>query len=97
MFLFENVANIVGRHRWYFELIVSELKKEGYHISYRIVNAKDYGVPQNRERLVCIGHQGSFYFPNTEHKKVTVEEAIGDTMYDENPLEGKTYCYPLSR
>ena len=87
VFLFENVANIVGRHRWYFELIVSELKKEGYHVSYRIVNAKDYGVPQNRERLVCVGHQGSFYFPNTEHKKVTVEEAIGDTMYDENPLE----------
>ena len=87
VFMFENVANIIGRHRWYFELIVSELKKEGYHISHRIVNAKDYGVPQNRERLVCVGHQGSFFFPNAEHKQVTVEEAIGDTMYDENPLD----------
>lgn len=87
VFLFENVANIIGRHRWYFELIVNELKKEGYYISHRIVNAKDYSVPQNRERLVCVGHQGSFFFPNAEHKKVTVEEAIGDTMYDENPLD----------
>lgn len=87
VFLFENVANIIGRHRWYFELIVRELKELGYHISHRIVNAKDYGVPQNRERLVCVGHQGSFYFPNTEPKVVTVEEAIGDTMLDENPLD----------
>lgn len=87
VFLFENVANIVGRHKWYFELIVNELKKEGYHISYRIVNAKDYGVPQNRERLVCVGHQGSFCFPQIECKKITVEEAIGDTMYDEEPID----------
>lgn len=87
VFLFENVANILGKHRWYFEMIVKELKKEGYRISHRVMNAKDYGVPQNRERLVCIGHQGSFCFPKPEQKKVTVEEAIGDTMYSEEPIE----------
>lgn len=87
IFLFENVANIIGRHRWYFDLIVNELKKESYHISYRLLNAKDYGVPQNRERLVCVGHRGGFSFPEAEKKQITVEEAIGDTMLDERPTD----------
>jgi DNA (cytosine-5)-methyltransferase 1 len=86
VFLFENVANILGRHKWYLELVVAELRKLGYVVEYRIVNAVDYGVPQNRERLICVGHRSIFRFPKKEQKKVTVEEAIGDLMtkYDEN-------------
>ena len=86
VFMFENVANILGRHKWYLELIVAELRKLGYFVEYRIVNAVDYGVPQNRERLICVGHQASFRFPKIEQKRTTVEEAIGDLMYryDEN-------------
>ena len=86
VFLFENVANILGRHKWYLELVVAELRKLGYVVEYRIVNAVDYGVPQNRERLICVGHRSTFRFPKKEQKKVTVEEAIGDLMakFDEN-------------
>ncbi len=86
VFLFENVANILGRHKWYLELIVSALRKLGYMVEYKVVNAVDYGVPQNRERLICIGHQASFWFPRVEQRRITVEEAIGDLMcsYDEN-------------
>lgn len=85
VFLFENVANILGRHKWYLELIVSELRKLGYVVEYKVVNAVDYGVPQNRERLICVGHRASFKFPKTEPRRTTVEEAIGDLMhsYDE--------------
>ena len=84
--MFENVANILGRHKWYLELIVSELRKLGYVVEYRVVNAVDYGVPQNRERLICVGHQATFNFPKKEQKRTTVEEAIGDLMtgFDEN-------------
>ena len=86
VFLFENVANILGRHRWYLDLIVAELRKIGYIVEYRVLNAVDYGVPQNRERLICVGHRATFRFPKAEEKRVTVEEAIGDLMYlfDEN-------------
>lgn len=85
VFLFENVANILGRHKWYLELIVSELRKLGYVVEFQIVNAVDYGVPQNRERLICVGHRSSFTFPRKEPKRTTVEDAIGDLMhtYDE--------------
>ena len=81
VFLFENVANILGRHKWYLDLIVSELRKLGYVVEYQIVNAVDYGVPQNRERLICVGHQAVFHFPVKEHLRTTVEDAIGDLMY----------------
>lgn len=86
VFLFENVANILGRHKWYLDLIVEELRKLGYMVEYRVLNAVDYGVPQNRERLICVGHQATFRFPKKEERRVTVAEAIGDMMhtYDEN-------------
>ena len=86
MFLFENVANILGRHKWYLDLIVAELRKLGYIVEYKVLNAVNHGVPQNRERLICVGHRSTFHFPKVETRKITVEEAIGDTMYvsDEN-------------
>jgi len=85
VFLFENVANILGRHRWYLDLIVRELQNLGYIVEYRVLNAVNYGVPQNRERLICVGHRAYFRFPLVEHHKITVEEAIGDTMLSPEP------------
>ncbi len=85
VFLFENVANILGRHKWYLDLIVKELQNLGYIVEYKVLNAVNYGVPQNRERLICIGHRASFRFPVAEKKKTTVEEAIGDTMFSPEP------------
>lgn len=85
VFVFENVANILGRHKWYLDLVVKELGDLGYYVSYKVLNAVDYGVPQKRERLVCVGHRVSFRFPAMESRKRTVEEAIGDTMLSPEP------------
>lgn len=80
VFLFENVQNILGRHKWYLELILDELRKLGYIVEYRVLNAVNYGVPQNRERLITVGYKSKFNYPKIEHLKVTVGEAIGDLM-----------------
>lgn len=85
VFLFENVANILGRHKWYLDLIVKELQNLGYYVDYKILNAVDYGVPQNRERLICVGHRSTFSFPAKELRQATVAEAIGDTMLSPEP------------
>ena len=85
VFLFENVANILGRHKWYLDLIVQELQNLGYIVEYKVLNAVDYGVPQKRERLICVGHRASFHFPAIELEKRTVDEAIGDTMLSSEP------------
>ena len=60
VFLFENVQNILGRHKWYFDLILNKLRSLGYIVEYKVLNAVDYGVPQNRERVITIGHKSSF-------------------------------------
>ncbi|MCC8117642.1 MAG: DNA cytosine methyltransferase [Bacteroidales bacterium] len=81
LFLFENVRNLVGTHKWYFDLIVKELEKLHYIIEWRCLNAVNYGVPQNRERVVVVGHRSEFKFPRPRLFKHTVSDAIGDTMY----------------
>lgn len=86
LFLFENVANIIGRHKWYLDLIINELEALGYIVEYKILNAVNYGVPQNRERLICVGHRAVFSFPKVEVYKTTVQDAIGDTMFQETPI-----------
>ena len=85
VFLFENVANILGRHKWYLDLILKELQNLGYYVDYKILNAVDYGVHHNRERLICVGHRSTFSFPAKELRKATVAEAIGDTMLSPEP------------
>ena len=85
VFLFENVANILGRHKWYLDLVVEELRKLDYIVEYQILNAVNYGVPQNRQRLICVGHKSKFKFPSPNSTKVTVSEAIGDTMLSAEP------------
>ena len=89
VFLFENVRNLAYSHRWYFELIVKELAKLGYIVEHKCLNAVNYGVPQNRERLITVGHKSSFRFPAIQARKSTVGEAIGDlidTVHDDGKI-----------
>jgi len=81
VFMFENVRGLLYSNKWYFELILKELHKLGYIIEYKLLNAVNYGVPQNRERLFVVGHRSRFSFPKPRQKRVTVGEAIGDTMH----------------
>ena len=89
VFLFENVRNLAYSHKWYFDLIKDELSKLGYIIDFRCLNAVNYGVPQNRERMIVVGHKSSFHYPTVHKSKVTVGEAIGDlidTIEDESKI-----------
>src|SRR5690606_9670087 len=72
VFVFENVRGLLYSNKWYFELVLVELRKLGYIISYQLLNAVNYGVPQNRERLLVIGHRSSFNFPKAGLRKTTV-------------------------
>lgn len=80
VFMFENVRGLLYTNKWYFELILKDLRKLGYIIDYRLINAVEYGVPQNRERLFVVGHSSEFNFPVKKKNKVTVQEAIGDLI-----------------
>ena len=80
LFLFENVRNLMHSHRWYLDLVLGELGSLGYIVEFRSLNAVHYGVPQNRERLIAVGHRSSFRFPKQESSAAPVGDAIGDTM-----------------
>lgn len=57
-FVFENVKGLtVGRHRKFLRLLISEFEERGYAVTqpWRVLNARNYGVPQHRERLFLLG------------------------------------------
>lgn len=60
--------------------IVSSFEKIGYEVKYKVLNAVDYGVPQERRRIFIIGTLGknNFEYPKKSKKIVTVQEAIDD-------------------
>lgn len=55
----ENVKNLLSiEGGWGFFTVLSEMAKRGYTVQWRLYNSKDYGVPQNRERVYIVGHLG---------------------------------------
>ncbi len=69
-FVFENVRGILGTNKgedW--KAIVAEFSRLGYVISYRLLDALDYGAPQQRERMFLVGHRltSTFLFPRPTH------------------------------
>ena len=76
--LFENVRGMLYKNKWYLKEVVDELEKLGYHIAYGLLNAINYEVPQNRERIVVIGTRNRFGLPIKVHRKVTVGQALGE-------------------
>jgi DNA (cytosine-5)-methyltransferase 1 len=68
-FLFENVYGLLGAEKGEsIKKIVRAFKEIGYNISYRILDAADYGVPQHRERIIIVGSKDKvFKFPKPTH------------------------------
>jgi DNA (cytosine-5)-methyltransferase 1 len=72
LFFFENVFGFVYKpHKEAFDLLQEQSCAMGYNISHRVINAANYGVPQIRERFICIGTRNDvgekFVFPEETH------------------------------
>ncbi len=80
----ENVKGLtVGRHAQFLEELIAELRAIRYKVllPYRVLNAADYGVPQNRERLFLIAareDQELPEYPKPSNVRITVQDAISD-------------------
>lgn len=82
-FVIENVSGMLSKtHEEAFSLLISELSKLNYNFTYKIVNASDYGVPQDRKRVFFIGYNKQigkdFVFPEKIDKKATLKDTIWD-------------------
>jgi DNA (cytosine-5)-methyltransferase 1 len=61
-FLFENVKGLwrTTKHRLFFEELKIKLQQAGYILTEKLINAIEYGVPQDRDRIILIGFRGNF-------------------------------------
>ena len=83
-FVMENVPNLLTAENGYFKKEITELFEGlGYTISSDVLNAADFGVPQNRKRAVIIGKLGSeaIELPVPIEERVTIWDAISDLAY----------------
>lgn len=86
-FLFENVKGLLshdGGRTW--SVIYDIFNELGYDIHFRVLNSRDYGIPQNRERLYCLGFKSKteFKFPAPiplEYRMYDFLEDYVDTKY----------------
>lgn len=75
--LFENVKGLLSsKHqsgKKLIDVIKEDLENLGYRVNYKVVNASDYGVPQNRERMILVGLREdigkTFEFPPVQEDK----------------------------
>ena len=72
-FLFENVDGFTFKtYEEPMEFLKERSKALGYNITYKVVNAANYGVPQTRKRFICVGLKqniGTFIFPKETHSQ----------------------------
>lgn len=80
--IYENVKNIVGKKfKDTFNMFIHELQEYGYNTYYKVLNSKDYGIPQNRERvyLTIIQKQfdnGNFQFPAPFESNICLKDVL---------------------
>ncbi len=74
VFMFENVDGFTFKtYKEPMEFVQQKSEELGYNITYRVVNAANYGVPQTRKRFICVGLRkdiGVFAFPQETHSEI---------------------------
>lgn len=85
IWLFENVRGLLYKNLCYFEEISQLLQSLGYIVEFRLLNAVDFEVPQNRERVIVVGHRGNFTFPKIRARKISAGEALEDLAVQAPP------------
>lgn len=83
-FVMENVPNLLTAEGGYFRKEIEELfNSMGYQLKMGVLNASDYGVPQNRRRAVIIGKRNGDApaLPEPHNATVTIWDAISDLAY----------------
>lgn len=82
----ENVKHLLYHdNRKTLKTIIKDLEGLDYKVSYKVLNASDFGVPQNRERIIIIGHKHSvFDFNKIEHQ---TPKLLKDILDEENDFE----------
>ncbi len=101
VFVIENVKNILNSENGYFKnQIIEKFSSLGYILNYSVLNAKDFSVPESRERAIIIGSLSCCVnMPKPHECTLTVRDAISDLCYlnsGEGFFESDYVTAPLS-
>jgi DNA (cytosine-5)-methyltransferase 1 len=77
--------------------IVSDLEKLGYGVAWKVLNSKDYGIPQNRERIWFVCKLGGwdfmeFMFPEKEELRIFVKDILEEDVLEKYYLSEKAWA-----
>ena len=83
--IWENVKNLLSKkHKHNFDRYLEIMESLGYKNSYQVLNAKDYGIPQNRERVFTISIRNDidkeFVFPEKQDLKLKLKDMLEDNV-----------------
>jgi DNA (cytosine-5)-methyltransferase 1 len=81
-FVWENVKGALSSEAgWDFAEVINQMAESGYNLWWQVLNAKDFGVPQNRERIFVVGFRKEcsreIFFNKRDEKKGNAVYAIG--------------------
>lgn len=91
----ENVKNLVSKKfTEQFQIVLDSLEEAGYNNYWKILNAKDFGVPQNRERVFIVSirkdiDHGLFQFPEPFPLKKRLKDVLETEVDEKYYLDGK--------
>ena len=91
----ENVKNLVGKKfKTQFEIVLKTLDNAGYNNYWKVLNAKDYGIPQNRERVFIVSIRkdidtGLFQFPQGFPLELRLKDMLDDEVDEKFYLSEK--------
>lgn len=92
--LLENVKNLVSKKfKADFDKWLDFLAELGYTNYWKVLNAKDYGIPQNRERVFCVSIRGEhkpFVFPKPKELTIRLRDMIDETVDERFYLKEST-------
>ena len=92
--LLENVKNLVSKKfKADFDKWLDFLAELGYTNYWKVLNAKDYGIPQNRERVFCVSIRGKhepFAFPKPKKLTIRLRDMIDETVDERFYLKEST-------
>lgn len=96
--IWENVRNLLSKkHIHNFNAYLETMEQLGYTNYYQVLNAKDYGIPQNRERVFTVSirknlYQG-FMFPQKQELKLKLKDMLEDEVDEKYYLSDKMIKY----
>jgi DNA (cytosine-5)-methyltransferase 1 len=96
--IWENVKNLLSKkHIHNFNAYLETMEKLGYTNYYQVLNAKDYGIPQNRERVFTISIRKDinkvFTFPQKQELKLKLKDMLEDEVDEKYYLSEKMIKY----